>query len=172
MVTISSVSLAVNAVAKPMSEIASPPDLRRDGLAMTLSTKIEYYPCLFLLLYTLSYNLVTVKNKRSRIDRESNTVAAMIRLYCGKHHSCDALCPECTELLDYARARLDKCPYQEGKTTCVKCPVHCFKPDMRERIRAVMRYSGPRMLYRHPIMAILHLIDGRRKEPVTLTTER
>jgi hypothetical protein len=36
---------------------------------------------------------------------------------------------------------------------------------MRERVRVAMRYAGPRMLFRHPIMALLHLIDGLRKEP-------
>ena len=126
----------------------------------------------FILLYTLPYNSFTMSNKRPRINRESHTVAAMIHLYCREHHSSDRLCPECTMLMDYAHKRLDKCPYQEGKTTCAKCPVHCFKTVMRERIRAVMRYSGPRMLYRHPMMAILHLIDGLRKEPVSRITNR
>jgi hypothetical protein len=36
---------------------------------------------------------------------------------------------------------------------------------MRERICAVMRYAGPRMMYRHPMLAFYHLIDGMRKEP-------
>jgi hypothetical protein len=122
---------------------------------------------LFYLSSALSYNLGDMRNKRPRINRESNTIAAMIALYCHKHHSGNGLCPECASLLDYARKRLDKCPFQEGKTTCAKCPVHCYESDMRERIRAVMRYSGPRMMYRHPILAMLHLIDGRRKEPVS-----
>jgi len=94
----------------------------------------------------------------------------MIALYCLKHHSFKGMCPGCKELLDYALMCLDKCPFQEGKTTCAKCPVHCYKPDMREGIRAVMRYSGPRMMYRHPVLTILHLIDGRRKEPLSRLT--
>ena len=108
-----------------------------------------------------------MKDGRSRVNRESNTVAAMIRLYCRENHSRGGLCSECERLLDYSRKRLDKCPFQEGKTTCARCPVHCFKPEMRENIRAVMRYSGPRMIYRHPTMAITHLIDGRRQKPVS-----
>ncbi len=36
---------------------------------------------------------------------------------------------------------------------------------MREKIRRVMRYAGPRMLLRHPVMALLHMVDGLRKEP-------
>ncbi|MFC2011085.1 nitrous oxide-stimulated promoter family protein [Chloroflexota bacterium] len=111
-----------------------------------------------------------MEDRHPRIDRESKTITAMIHLYCHEHHSYGELGPRCKVLLDYARRRLEKCPFQEGKTTCAKCPVHCFKPVMREEIRAVMRYSGPRMLYRHPIMTILHLIDGRRKRPVSQLT--
>ena len=89
----------------------------------------------------------------------------MIELYCRRHHSRKELCDECAELLQYARQRLEKCPFGEGKTTCAKCPAHCYKPDMRQKIRLVMRYSGPRMLLRHPVMAFRHLLDGRRKTP-------
>ena len=87
----------------------------------------------------------------------------MVRLYCrAQHESNGALCAECAGLLDYAHARLEKCPFQEDKTTCARCPVHCYKADMRDKVRAVMRYAGPRMLHRHPILAILHLLDGLR----------
>lgn len=103
---------------------------------------------------------------KSRIKREGDTVANMISMYCRANHRSSQLCIECTELLNYALARLEKCPFQEGKTTCGKCTVHCYVPDMREKIRAVMRYSGPRMIYRHPFAAIMHLIDSRRKKPV------
>jgi hypothetical protein len=102
-------------------------------------------------------------NAHPRIRREARTVEAMVRLYCrAQHESSGALCAECTGLLDYAHARLEKCPFGEDKTTCLKCPVHCYRADMREKVRAVMRYAGPRMLYQHPILAILHLLDGLR----------
>jgi predicted amidophosphoribosyltransferase len=100
------------------------------------------------------------------MKRERKTIEAMIRLYCRDHHGGEGeLCSECEELLDYALARLDRCPFRENKPTCAKCPVHCYKPDMREQVRAVMRYAGPRMLRRHPVLAVLHLIDGFRKTP-------
>jgi hypothetical protein len=102
----------------------------------------------------------------SRMAREIKTVSVMIADYCRSQHADADSCPECAELLDYAFKRLEKCPFQEGKTTCAKCPVHCYRPDMRERIRKVMRYAGPRMIYRHPVLAVFHLIDGRRKEPL------
>jgi hypothetical protein len=107
-----------------------------------------------------------MSNKHPRIARECRTVEVMISLYCHSHHQNDKLCPECVELVDYALERLEKCPFQEGKTACTKCPVHCFKSSMREKIRTVMRYAGPRMTYRHPILALYHFIDGRKKGPV------
>jgi hypothetical protein len=94
----------------------------------------------------------------------------MIALYCRRHHGrwhhgSRIMCAGCGELLEYALLRLDKCPFQEGKTTCAKCPVHCYRPAMREGIRGVMKYAGPRMLLRHPVMAVQHLLDARRKKP-------
>ncbi|MFQ6044511.1 MAG: nitrous oxide-stimulated promoter family protein [Candidatus Poribacteria bacterium] len=106
-------------------------------------------------------------NDHPRIRREYKTIAAMIHLYCrSQHKTKGALCFECKELLAYAQVRLDKCPFQGNKTTCAKCPVHCYKPVMREKVRTVMRYAGPRMLYRHPVLALFHFIDGFRKEPI------
>jgi hypothetical protein len=108
-----------------------------------------------------------MSNSHPRMTREATTVATMIGLYCQDQHGVGlGLCGECEELRAYALQRLQKCPFQEGKTTCAKCPVHCYKPEMRARIRSVMRYAGPRMLYTHPIMALKHVADGRRKAPL------
>ena len=103
-----------------------------------------------------------------RLQRERKTIQKMINLYCRQNHRTDNqdLCPECTTLQEYALERLHRCPFQENKTTCAKCTVHCYRPAMREQIRQVMRYAGPRMILFHPILAILHLLDGRRKPPV------
>ena len=101
-----------------------------------------------------------------RIEREKRTVGAMVHIHCrGKHGTRRGLCPECAELLEYSHARLDSCRFQEGKPTCGGCSVHCYRPDIRPRIREVMRYAGPRMLLRHPVMAVRHLLDGRRRPP-------
>ena len=68
------------------------------------------------------------------------------------------------ELWQYASSRLDKCTFGEQKPVCVKCPIHCYKPDMREKVRAVMKYSGPRMLWYHPYLACMHLfVDSKRE---------
>ncbi len=104
---------------------------------------------------------------RGRLGREARTVRTMIGMYCRGQHHAKTLCDECRALEDYAMARLDKCPFDEGKTVCSLCPVHCYKPEMRQRVKAVMRYAGPRMMSRHPAMAITHLLDKRRKEPLS-----
>ena len=93
----------------------------------------------------------------SRIAEEKSVVEQMIRLYCRKKEGNDALCESCRELLAYAHSRLDRCRFGAQKPTCRKCPIHCYRPDMKERIRLVMRWSGPRMLFYHPIAAIKHL---------------
>jgi len=97
-----------------------------------------------------------------RIAREWKTIQAMFRLHCRDLHGGQkALCAGCEELRHYAEGRLAKCPFAEEKPTCVSCPVHCYEAAMRERVRQVMRYAGPRMLLRHPILALLHLRDGK-----------
>ena len=102
-----------------------------------------------------------VKTKR---EREKETVSLMIRLYCRKKHGGKELCPDCAALDAYARQRSDKCPFMETKTFCSNCKVHCYKKDMREKIRQVMRFSGPRMIFHHPVMAIRHVIEMNKEK--------
>lgn len=111
------------------------------------------------------------KDVQAKREKEKEVVSLMIQLYCKKNHDTrDGLCPDCGELERYARERSDKCPFMENKTFCSNCKVHCYKPEMRERIRAVMRFSGPRMIVYHPIMAIRHVVlskveaNRRKKE--------
>ena len=102
--------------------------------------------------------------RHPRIRREDRTIRAMIKIYCHARHDADKrLCASCQDLQNYATTRLDKCPFQENKTTCANCTVHCYKPSMRDKIKEVMRYSGPRMTYRHPFLALSHFFDGMRK---------
>ncbi|MHC4324683.1 MAG: nitrous oxide-stimulated promoter family protein [Planctomycetota bacterium] len=98
-----------------------------------------------------------------RLEKEKKTIAIMIRIFCGTNHGTDSrlLCPACNELLDYAEERLSKCPYGENKGACSKCKIHCYKPDMRKHITDVMRFSGPKMVTKHPLLAIDHLIRNK-----------
>lgn len=95
----------------------------------------------------------------NKIDREKKTVCLLIRLYCRHKLKEKDMPDEYLQLADYACRRLDRCKFGEKKTTCRKCPVHCYAPAQREKIRAVMRWSGPRMLFYAPIEAIRHMID-------------
>jgi hypothetical protein len=95
-----------------------------------------------------------------RLEKEQKTIAIMVQIFCGTHHGTakKRLCPACTELLKYAKERLDKCPYGENKGACSKCKIHCYKPDMRKNVTEVMRFSGPKMITKHPLLAIDHLL--------------
>ncbi len=99
-----------------------------------------------------------------RMQREKKTIAVMVGIFCAdKHDSGEGqLCSDCRALLDYANQRLDKCPFGADKGPCAKCEIHCYKPEMRDRVRAVMAYAGPRMMKKHPVLAAKHLLDGRR----------
>lgn len=104
------------------------------------------------------------KRKQDKRQREKHVVGVMIRLYCKRNHREGGkhLCSDCAALLDYAHARVDACPFMETKTFCNQCKVHCYRPQQREKIRAIMRWSGPRMLFVHPVLAVRHLIETKK----------
>jgi hypothetical protein len=89
----------------------------------------------------------------------------MVEMYCRRHHGGEGLCRECAELAEYADRRLDLCPYGADKPACTNCPIHCYKPEPREKMRDVMRFSGPRMIRSHPYLAIHHLLDEKKEAP-------
>ncbi len=96
--------------------------------------------------------------------KEGEVARLMIELYCKKKHKHKKeLCPYCQALADYVEVRLEKCPQGENKPFCANCQIHCYRKDMREHIRQVMRYSGPRMIFHHPILAINHLIETKKE---------
>ena len=107
-----------------------------------------------------------------RLERERRTVTIMIVMYCRGIHKAESLCPDCASLQAYALDRLEKCRFGEDKPaglsravlkpTCANCTVHCYATEKRERVRVVMRYAGPRMLLRYPVLALMHLWDGRK----------
>ncbi len=102
-------------------------------------------------------------NKR---EKEKTIVKEMIELYCRNNHNTkkNSLCPDCEDLFEYAKLRIERCPFMEEKSFCSNCHVHCYNPVMREKIRSVMRYSGPRMLFHHPVMAIHHIISSKMEK--------
>ena len=96
-----------------------------------------------------------------RIDREKKTIKLMINIYCRKNHRKKEgqLCDECQELLEYAHKRLSFCKFGENKSTCSRCPIHCYKKDMKEKVKKVMKFSGPRLLIYNPIELIKHTLN-------------
>jgi hypothetical protein len=118
--------------------------------------------------------MTEIDSNTVRLGREFVTMTKMVELYCGGQHGlAPSLCAECQEFLDYAQRRLEKCPYGEDKPTCANCPIHCYKARQRVQARTIMRYAGPRMLLRHPALAIRHKLDGLRKadHPINLSRE-
>ena len=116
------------------------------------------------------------KSMEEKRQWEKEIVSQMIMIYCRAHHKAARqgctkyqLCAECTALEGYAKMRSDKCPFMETKTFCSNCKVHCYKPEMREKIRQVMRFSGPRMLFHDPVNAIRHVVLSRREKKQQLS---
>ena len=95
----------------------------------------------------------------SRIENEKAVVAKMIRLYYRRKLGLLEPSTEELELLRYAERRLTHCKFGEQKPACKRCPIHCYRSDMRAKIREVMRWAGPRMIIYDPVAAIKHLLN-------------
>ncbi len=101
-----------------------------------------------------------------RLLKEAKTIQTMVTLYCNDHHQTDkGACSDCKKLIIYAKTRLTHCPFKEQKPTCGKCTIHCYQPKMREKVIEIMRYAGPKMIWKNPKMAIQHLLDSLRMVP-------
>ncbi len=110
-------------------------------------------------------SLKKVEKFRSKdLEREYKTVSVMIELYCNKLHNAEGLCDDCKQLLNYSEAKIRKCPHYKSKIPCRNCTVHCYKKPFKEKIRKVMRFSGPRMIIYHPILAFYHILAQFRKD--------
>ena len=116
---------------------------------------------------TMSTPAPVRKFANPRLAREWKTVSAMLHIYCRDQHGGN-LCADCQELMGYVNLRLERCRFGEEKPTCAKCPVHCYQRNRREQIKMVMRYSGPKMLWEHPVLSLWHLLDGWFRRPSEL----
>lgn len=99
-----------------------------------------------------------LEDTNARREMEKQGMSLMVQIYChGRHHTKKGeLCPECRAFEQYAWKRTDRCPFMATKTFCSACKVHCYSKEMRPYVREVMRYAGPRMLFHHPLLALLH----------------
>ncbi len=101
------------------------------------------------------------KDRRSKIQRDIETLSQFIRIYCENNHQHQAkapvkasgrikdylsdpplkLCRDCRKLLLYAASKRMICPY-DPKPSCKRCSTHCYADGFREAIREVMKFSG------------------------------
>lgn len=94
-----------------------------------------------------------------KIAKEKRILTVMIKIYCRKKHRSQDLCDDCRAVLNYALNRLDHCRYGENKGFCNHCPSPCYNKANQLKIRKVMGFSGPRLIFHHPIMVIRHLLS-------------
>lgn len=99
--------------------------------------------------------------------KEKKLIPVMIKMYCKGNHKekrkdehvkRNGVCSSCQKLTQYALFRLEKCPFKKDKGFCSYCKIHCYLPEYRQEISKVMRYSGPRMIFTHPIFACSHVV--------------
>lgn len=104
-----------------------------------------------------------MKNSHKRLIREKKTIGKMVKMYCSSmHNSKENLCGECQELLNYAFLKIDKCVFGIEKPACSECKVHCYAKTDREKVRNIMRFAGPKMIFKHPYLGIMHFVDKYR----------
>ena len=94
-----------------------------------------------------------------KTDKDKQTIQYMVELYCKHKLKMNEISDEYNKLIEYAFARLEHCKYGENKPACKNCPTHCYKQEMRSKMRIVMKWAGPRMLLYSPLAAIRHLLN-------------
>lgn len=102
-------------------------------------------------------------NIEKKRDREKKVITEMVKLYCKKNHKNDKLCDECRDVLNYSLNRIDNCKYMDTKTFCSNCKAPCYGPKMKEKVKQIMKFSGPRILFHHPLLVISHMLSRFKK---------
>ena len=93
-------------------------------------------------------------------EQEIGTITRMVRRYCrSAHETGGRIFHTKRPLPEHVKKRRDRCPHGDNKPFCSNCPIHCYKPEMRQQMRTVMRYAGPRMLLTHPILVLRHMAE-------------
>jgi Nitrous oxide-stimulated promoter len=87
------------------------------------------------------------------------TLQSLFPIYCGKYHSSEKgeLCDSCSAELEYAIHKTKICPEKDQGKTCSDCKVHCFEAEHRERIKEIMRFAGPRLIWSHPLLSVRYI---------------
>ena len=112
------------------------------------------------IVFWYSPQVVEMKFLRLKIS-EKDIVKWMIEYYCSCNHNTAGICDECSDLLNYAVKRNDNCLHGNNKPVCSVCEIHCYSATYRDRIREVMKFSGPRILYRKPLWGVMYLVKKK-----------
>lgn len=98
-----------------------------------------------------------------RVALEKKTISKLMVIYCCDHHQCHEmnrgadLCMDCKEMEHYAYQKIDRCPFARKKPACSECKIHCYTKDRLTTMIEVMRYAGPRIVLKHPLLAVYHI---------------
>ena len=128
-----------------------------DRKQQEMNQQAEQFRKVTMRVLTMQLNSITVMGLVAFGGAALGVVLALQQLQAGQVTLPGALCPDCQALMNYSQQRAEKCPFMENKTFCSACPVHCYRPEMRQKIREVMKFSGPRMLLYHPVLALRHV---------------
>lgn len=111
--------------------------------------------------------------------KDLKVLGEFIEVYCREHHKDEVrepfpvkderlhrvlgngkleLCKDCNKLLSHGMAKLLLCTY-DPKPKCSKCETHCYAPVYREKVREVMRFSGPYLAKRGRVDLILYYLS-------------
>jgi hypothetical protein len=117
-----------------------------------------------------------------QVAKDTRTMGDFVGIWCDAHHrDCErapiasdaavlgvygrrppVLCEECAAHLRYGEARRAYCP-KDPKPFCAHCDSHCYTSDEAEWQRQMMRFSGPRSMWRgHMIDGLKHMREAKR----------
>lgn len=106
-----------------------------------------------------------MKDIETKREREKKMISQMIALYCHRNHHTRGAPLSRVRGAERLRPRpLRALPVHGDEDLLRQLPRARYKPDMREKIRAVMRFSGPRMIFYHPVAAIRHVVETKREK--------
>ena len=101
------------------------------------------------------------------IQQDTDKLVRFLSMYCDAHHGHrfrvpfvfehvkvpakvakgPELCDECKRLLRHAVVMRALCPL-DPKPKCRNCPQHCYRPLYKDQMEEVMKYAGPRSLFK------------------------
>lgn len=101
------------------------------------------------------------------IQKDTDKLVRFLSMYCRAHHghrrrepfrfdyskvqakvlTGQDLCGECSRLLRHAIVKRALCPL-DPKPRCRDCSEHCYLPLYRDQMARVMKYAGPRSLFK------------------------